>query len=88
MGKTCFRLYLSDQSQKRIKMINDLKTILDRHLKDNHEIEVIYSLQNPDLLERDNIIATPTLVKYFPLPARMIIGDVNNEETILEWLDL
>jgi PAS domain-containing protein len=46
--------------------------------KDNYELEVIDVYQQPELARQDQIVATPTLVKFLPLPVRRYIGNLSD----------
>ncbi len=82
------RLYIAGKTVKSIAAVDNVRKICEEHLVGRYTIEVIDLLKNPQLAERDQIIATPTLVKKFPLPVRKIIGDLSNTERLLVELDL
>lgn len=44
--------------------------------------------RNPQLAFTEQIIATPTLIKEFPLPLRKIVGDLSNTRRVLVGLDI
>jgi circadian clock protein KaiB len=44
--------------------------------------------QQPALAREGQVIAAPTLIKYFPLPLRRFIGDMSNTENILTGLEI
>ncbi len=43
-------------------------------------MEVIDIYQQPELARRNQIVATPTLIKEFPVPVRRFIGNLSNLE--------
>ncbi|MFL6183181.1 MAG: circadian clock KaiB family protein, partial [Actinomycetes bacterium] len=51
-------------------------------------IEIIDLMENPQLGQGDQILATPTLVRRLPEPMKKIIGDLSNSERVLVGLDL
>jgi len=85
MEKVHLRLYLTLLDPE---VLDKLKDILDRNLKDNYDLDVINIIKQPEKAEEDNIIATPALVKRSPLPVKMIIGDLSNEQKVLELLEI
>lgn len=87
-GTYVLRLYLSGTTPQSIRAITNIKNICEEHLPDRYELEVIDIHRQPSLLERDQILATPTLIKKLPLPLRKLIGDMANTEKILLGLDL
>jgi circadian clock protein KaiB len=52
--------------------------LCEAELKDRYELEVIDVYQHPELARDNQIIATPTLIKKFPLPVRRFIGNLMN----------
>jgi circadian clock protein KaiB len=51
--------------------------ICEAELKGNYELEVIDVYQQPELTRENQIVATPTLVKYSPAPVRRFIGNLS-----------
>ena len=82
------RLYVAGQTQKSITALTNLKKYCEDYLKGKYSIEIIDLLKHPELAERDQIVAIPTLVKKVPLPIRKIIGDLSKQEKVLVGLDI
>lgn len=51
-------------------------------------LEVIDVREHPDLAETERILATPTLIRHYPLPRRKIVGDLSDWEAVVLSLDL
>ena len=60
----------------------------ETELAGNFELEVIDVYQQPILARDGQIIATPTLVREFPLPIRRLIGNLANPSSLFVGLDL
>lgn len=86
--KYILRLYVAGQTQKSLTAFSNLKKICEEHLKGKYIIEVVDLTENPELAQRDQIIALPTLVKQLPPPVKKIIGDLSNTEKVLIGLEL
>ena len=82
------RIYVSGQTQKSAKIIENLRKFLDSELKDQYSLDIIDVLQKPELAERDKVLATPTVAKVSPLPLRRIVGDLSDKEKVLAGLNL
>ena len=82
------RLYVAGQTPKSVAAIANLKNICERHLTGRYEIEVVDLTKNPDLAQRHQIIAIPTLIRQLPEPLKRIIGDLSNAEKVLVGLDI
>ncbi len=82
------RLYVAGATPQSIKAITNLKRICEEYIPHRYDLEVIDIYQQPVLLEGEQVIATPTLIKKLPLPLRKFIGDMANTDRILLGLDL
>lgn len=82
------RLYVTGQTPRSLKAIENIRRICDEHLQGRYDLEVIDIYQQSRLVKGDQIIAAPTLVKKLPLPLRQLIGDMSDTERVLMGLDL
>jgi circadian clock protein KaiB len=82
-----FYLYMVDSS-RNAEMVTELKRVLDERFKDHYTLKIIDILDEPELAEKHNIFATPTLIKSAPPPAKRFVGDFSNGERVLELMEL
>ncbi len=82
------RLYVAGQSPKSLAAIRNLKKLCEQHLPQPYEVQIVDLAVNPDLAQRDQIVALPTLVRRLPPPMKRIIGDLSNTDRVLLGLDL
>ncbi len=82
------KLYVSGMTTRSLQAIKNLRKICDDHLTQCYDLEVIDIGQQPDSVTKDDIIATPTLIKELPKPIRRIIGDLSDNERVLVALNL
>jgi circadian clock protein KaiB len=82
------RLYVSGQTTRSVRAIENLKQICEEYLKDRCEIEIIDVYQQPERLKEDQVVGVPTLIKELPLPMRKVIGDLSDTERVLVGLAL
>ncbi len=82
------RLYVAGVTPRSTRAIANLRAICDEYLPGRYELEVIDIYQQPQLVQQEEIIAAPTLVKKLPLPLRRLIGDLSDLEHVLVGLDL
>ena len=87
-GRYILRLYVAGLMPKSTLAIANIKNICEEHLQGQYELEVIDLYQQPQLAQRDQIVAIPALIKKLPLPLRRIIGDMSDTERVLVGLDL
>jgi circadian clock protein KaiB len=83
-----FKLYITGQTQHSDTAIENLRRICKACISVECDIRVIDVLDEPEQAELDHIIATPTLIKTEPLPARRVIGDLSDIEKVILLLGL
>jgi circadian clock protein KaiB len=82
------RLYVTGATARSTRAITNLRRLCDLYLPDQYELTVIDMYQQPALAREGQVIAAPTLIKYFPLPLRRFIGDMSNTENLLSGLEI
>ena len=81
-------LYVDGASTSSMHAIETVRRVCDEQLGGRVELEVIDVHQQPALVERDQIVAVPTLVRRLPGPPRRIVGDLSDSAWIRLGLDL
>ena len=87
-GAYVFRLYLAGGAPHSVRAFANLYAICRKHFPGSHRIEVIDVLKEPLRALAEAVLVTPTVVKLFPLPEQQIIGDLSEEEAVLQALGL
>jgi circadian clock protein KaiB len=82
------RLYIAGASSISLRAVRNLNEFLEGELKGNYDLEVIDIRQQPALAITENITALPVLVKYEPLPKKLLIGDMSDPVRIKRGLGL
>jgi len=88
MDKYVIKLYVTGQTPRSQRAIDNLRRICDEELHGKYNLAVIDVLERPQLAEDEKILATPTVIKELPPPIRRIIGDLSDTERVLLGLDL
>ena len=86
--KYSLRLYVTGQTPRSVRSIENLRRLCEMHLKDRYDLEVIDIYQQPSLAKEMQILAAPTLVKALPLPLRRLVGDFSDQNRVVIGLDL
>jgi circadian clock protein KaiB len=81
-------LFITGRSLASQHAVTNLYRLCEGDLSGVCEYEVIDILENPEIAEREKILATPTLVKMSPGPVRKIIGDLSQRGKVLFGLGL
>jgi circadian clock protein KaiB len=82
------RLYITGTTRHSLRAIVNIRKICEEHLQGRYELEIVDISARRTLVEGEQIIAAPTLIKQLPLPLRRFIGDMSQTERILLGLDL
>ena len=87
-GKYILRLYVAGATERSQRAILRARQLCESELPGNFELEIIDVYQQPILARDGQIVATPTLVREFPLPVRRLIGNLSNTAGLFVGLDL
>ena len=87
-SKYKLRLYITGLTPRSIEALENIKRILETHLKGRYELEVRDIRKHPERAAEAQLVAAPTMVKELPEPLRKFVGDMSDEERILLGLDL
>ena len=88
LEKVVLRLYVTGQTPRSVRAIENLSKFCGRFLKDRFELEVIDIYQEPSLAKEVQLVAAPTLIKSLPLPVRRLVGDFSDQERVISGLDI
>lgn len=88
LQKYVLRLYVAGNSLRSMRTISSLKKICEKYLSGHYEMEIIDIYQQPEVLEKDHVFATPTLIKELPPPLQKLIGDLTNVDKVIIALDI
>jgi circadian clock protein KaiB len=86
--KYALRLYVTGQTPRSVRSVENLRKLCEMYLKGRYELEVIDIYQQPSLAKDMQILAAPTLVKALPLPLRRLVGDFSDQNRVVLGLDL
>jgi circadian clock protein KaiB len=87
-AKYVLSLYVTGMTPKSTLAVANVQKLCEEHLAGRYDLKVIDIYQQPQLAKREQIIATPTLIKELPLPPRRLIGDMSDTERFLVGIDL
>src|SRR6201994_4325179 len=82
------KLYVTGQTPRSLRSVENLRAICDKYLPDNFDLEVIDIYQQPAMAASVQLIAAPTLIKSLPLPLRRLVGDFSDQQRVLSGLDI
>jgi circadian clock protein KaiB len=82
------RLYIAGKQPRSMAAFSNLHKICEENLSGRYNIEVIDVAENPQLAQKDRILAVPTLVRTTPGPEKKIIGGLSDAKRVMAGLDL
>ena len=87
-ARYALRLFVAGTTANSLRAIGNLRRICDARLAGRVDLEVVDIYQQPELAERHQVVAAPTLLRLRPLPLRRVIGDLSDERRVLKGLGL
>ncbi|MBC7391299.1 MAG: circadian clock protein KaiB [Opitutaceae bacterium] len=82
------RLYITGMTPNCRKAVENIKTICEKYLLENYELEIIDMYQEPELTIEHQILASPTLVRLRPLPVKKLLGNLSDFDKVITVLNL
>ena len=82
------QLFITGATPNSVRAVTNVKAFCEKHLEGRCSLEIIDVYQQGELVEREQLIALPVLVRKQPLPERRLIGDLSNEEKVIKGLGL
>ncbi len=86
--KVIFKQYITGKSPNSVRAVLNLKAICKKHFTGTYIIQTIDVTETPLVALRDEVYVSPTLIKISPPPLRRIIGDLSDELTVMQALEL
>lgn len=86
-GEHRYRLYISSTSPISSRAVVNARRFLEEFLPGKYHLAVMNIAENIDKARADQIVASPTLMRIWPLPQRRFIGDLSDTERLRRSLD-
>jgi circadian clock protein KaiB len=81
-------VYVAGSSPKGQRAIDNLLSACEEHLPGRYTVEIVDVLKNPTRAAADQILAAPTVIRRFPAPIRVLVGDLSDNDRLLIGLEL
>jgi len=86
--KIILQLYVSGMSSKSMTAIGNIQRLCKEFLSDAFELEIIDIYKNPKAAAESHIVFSPSLVKKFPLPRKILIGTLGDTDKVVKALGI
>ncbi len=81
-------LYVADMDCKSVQAIKNIRDICEENMPGRYKLKIIDIAERPALARRNQIVASPTLIKESPLPIKRLIGNMSDKRRVLDGLGL
>lgn len=68
--------------------IEKIKKLCDQYVQDCFELEIIDIYKNPEVVRQNQVVFSPSLIKQFPLPKKILIGNLSDTDKIIKALGI
>jgi circadian clock protein KaiB len=83
-----FTLFVTGASALSARAVGDIRALCETYLHGRYQLHVVDVHRNPELVSSRGVLASPTLFKDFPLPTRVLVGDLSDTGRVLRALDI
>ena len=83
-----FRIYTSGKTARSMDAVNTFKSHMKADFPGKCSFEVVDVLENSEAANRDDVLATPTVIRVKPLPERRILGDFRDKIQVFRGLGI
>jgi circadian clock protein KaiB len=82
-GKFILQLYIAGMSENSVLAIQNITQLCNQYLKDHFDLDIIDIYKNPAVAEEQKIVFSPSLIRQFPLPRKILIGDLSDTKKVI-----
>ena len=82
------KLYISGASRNSTRAVNNLRRILEANFPGQYKLQIIDVYQDMATAEAEQIVALPMLIRKSPKPEQRLIGDMSDEERVINKLQI
>lgn len=82
------KLYVSGMSARSMEAIENIRKLCNEYFRNMYDLEIIDIYKKPELATQQQIVFSPSLVKDFPLPKRILVGTLSDTEKVINALGI
>jgi circadian clock protein KaiB len=71
-------LFVTGASRLSLQAVSRVRDFCEEELSGNYDLEVVDLYRSPERARQAQVIASPTLLRDQPAPARRVIGDMSD----------
>jgi circadian clock protein KaiB len=81
-------LFVAGATGNSLRALANIKNICEQYLKGHYRLDVVDIYQDPEIVQKEQIIAIPTLLLKNPIQEIRLVGDMSETEKVLKILGL
>jgi circadian clock protein KaiB len=81
-------LFVTGASALSARAVTAVRALCEAHLHGRYQLQIVDVHRNPALVSARGVLASPTLIKDFPLPKRVLVGNLSDTARVLAALDV
>lgn len=81
--KMILQLYITGMSENSIRAVQNITQLCEQYLTGRFDLEIIDIYKNPSVTEEQKIVFSPSLIRQFPLPKKILIGDLSDTKKVI-----
>lgn len=81
-------LFVTGATVRSARAVANVRHFCDDELTDEYDLDVVDLYDSPQRARTEQVVAAPTLVRYWPEPARRLIGDMSDGHRLREVIKL
>ena len=86
--KLILKLYVSGMSARSMEAIENIRKLCNKYLHNMYDLEIIDIYKKPELATQQQIVFSPSLVRDFPLPKKILVGTLSDTEKVINALGI
>jgi circadian clock protein KaiB len=83
-----FRLYIAGTNLNSVRAIENVRKLCATLRPSRCDLDIIDLFQQSDLAKKDDIVAAPALIKVFPAPRRVFVGNLSDTARVFVGLGI
>jgi circadian clock protein KaiB len=82
-GKIFLQLYITGMSENSMRAVKNITLLCNQYRDGLIDLEIIDIYKNPSVAEEQMIVFSPSLIRQYPLPKKIFIGDLSDAKKVI-----
>ncbi|QGM46069.1 circadian clock KaiB family protein [Methylocystis heyeri] len=74
-------LFITGLTPRSVRAVANTRAFCESEL-DSYDLEIVDLYEHPERAQPANVVVSPTLVRYRPIPVRLLFGDMSNQQQL------